>query len=233
MLTLTIDERNIAIKPDTLNSFVRGTVGAKCKVVFTDFWADFNKTVVFKRSLTALGVPYTVLVDELESELTIPWEVLAESGAFKVGAYGTNDTETLPTLWSDSITIEYGSDTAGQAPKPPTPNVYQELIETAKQAVDTAQSVAQRADSGEFNGTDGYTPIKGVDYFDGAKGDKGDKGDKGEQGPAGADGKDYILTDEDRQEIAEIVAESELGAVNDMLDKILASQASYLGGDSV
>jgi hypothetical protein len=27
---------------------------------------------------------------------------------------------------------------------------------------------------------DGYTPIKGVDYFDGEKGDKGDKGDTGE-----------------------------------------------------
>ena len=26
-------------------------------------------------------------------------------------------------------------------------------------------------------GNDGYTPVKGVDYFDGAKGDKGDKGD--------------------------------------------------------
>ena len=46
-------------------------------------------------------------------------------------------------------------------------------------------------------GKDGYTPIKGVDYFDGAKGDKGDKGDTGPkgdkgdtgaQGPAGKDG---------------------------------------------
>ena len=43
-------------------------------------------------------------------------------------------------------------------------------------------------------GNDGYTPIKGVDYFDGAKGDKGDKGEQGpqgiqgEQGPAGNDG---------------------------------------------
>lgn len=30
----------------------------------------------------------------------------------------------------------------------------------------------------------GYTPVKGVDYFDGGKGDKGDKGDKGETGSA-------------------------------------------------
>lgn len=38
------------------------------------------------------------------------------------------------------------------------------------------------------SGRDGYTPQKGVDYFDGAKGDKGDKGDKGEPGAQGSKG---------------------------------------------
>jgi hypothetical protein len=40
-----------------------------------------------------------------------------------------------------------------------------------------------------FDGDDGYTPIKGVDYFDGAKGDQGEKGntgDKGDKGDTGA-----------------------------------------------
>lgn len=202
MLTLTIDERNIKIQAESHDSFVRGTVGAKCKVIFTDFWSTYNKTIVFKRSSNSLGTPYTIFIDKLEDEITIPWEILTESGAFKVGAYGTTNTEILPTLWSDDIVIKYGSDTAGQAPEPPTPSVYQELIETAKQATEVAQSVRDDADSGKFDGKDGYTPIKGVDYFDGAKGDKGDKGDKGEMG---ADGKDYILTDVDKQEIADIV----------------------------
>ena len=207
MLTLTIDERNIKIHAESHDSFVRGTVGAKCKVVFTDFWSSYNKTIVFKRSSNSLGTPYTIFIDKLEDEITIPWEILTESGAFKVGAYGTTNTEILPTLWSDDIVIKYGSDTAGQAPEPPTPSVYQELIETAKQATEVAQSVRDDADSGKFDGKDGvdgkegYTPIKGVDYFDGAKGDKGDKGDKGEPG---ADGKDYNLTDADKTEIAEM-----------------------------
>ena len=42
-----------------------------------------------------------------------------------------------------------------------------------------------------FDGKDGYTPIKGFDYFDGKNGEqgpKGDKGDKGEQGDPGAKG---------------------------------------------
>lgn len=42
------------------------------------------------------------------------------------------------------------------------------------------------------DGQDGYTPVKGVDYFD---------------GEPGADGKDYVLNDDDRTEIAELAAE--------------------------
>ena len=37
-------------------------------------------------------------------------------------------------------------------------------------------------------GKDGYTPIKGVDYFD------------------GEDGKDYVLTSADKQEIADLIS---------------------------
>lgn len=42
-------------------------------------------------------------------------------------------------------------------------------------------------------GKDGYTPVKGVDYFD------------GEPGKDGADGQDYVLTEADKQEIARMV----------------------------
>ena len=42
-------------------------------------------------------------------------------------------------------------------------------------------------------GNDGYTPVKGVDYFD------------GQTGPEGPAGKDYVLTDEDKAEIAGLV----------------------------
>ena len=38
----------------------------------------------------------------------------------------------------------------------------------------------------------GYTPVKGVDYFDGEPGAKGDKGDAGEPGPKGDKGEQGI-----------------------------------------
>lgn len=50
------------------------------------------------------------------------------------------------------------------------------------------------------DGKDGYTPVKGVDYFDGLQGLRGFKGDKGDKGDS------YTLTLVDKQEIAEIVA---------------------------
>lgn len=48
-------------------------------------------------------------------------------------------------------------------------------------------------------GEDGYTPVKGVDYFDGKD------GVDGAPGKDGADGQDYVLTDADKQEIAGMV----------------------------
>lgn len=44
-------------------------------------------------------------------------------------------------------------------------------------------------------GKDGYTPVKGIDYFDGAP------------GKDGIDGKDYVLTDTDKNEIAQLAIE--------------------------
>lgn len=56
------------------------------------------------------------------------------------------------------------------------------------------------------DGIDGYTPIKGVDYFDGKD---------GKDGVNGVDGKDYILTDADKQEIAAMVTPSSGGGAKD------------------
>ena len=65
----------------------------------------------------------------------------------------------------------------------------------------TNEALAQAKASGEFDGKDGkdgYTPLKGVDYFD---------GQPGQPGKDGEPGNDYILTEADKQEIAEQAAE--------------------------
>lgn len=63
------------------------------------------------------------------------------------------------------------------------------------------------------DGTDGYTPQKGVDYFDGAPGADGKdgytpvKGVDYFDGEPGKDGVDYVLTAADKQEIAQLAIE--------------------------
>lgn len=42
------------------------------------------------------------------------------------------------------------------------------------------------------NGTDGYTPVKNLDYFDGAKGDAGADGQNGKDGEDGANGENGV-----------------------------------------
>ena len=62
------------------------------------------------------------------------------------------------------------------------------------------------------DGKDGYTPVKGVDYFDGAP------------GANGQDGKDYVLTEADKQEIAGMVEVSGGGGVSGDCDCIYVGE---------
>ena len=190
MLTLQATQKEMKITTEA--EFVRGTVGVDCRIVFDEFWQDYDKFVVFERTNTC-GKAIEIFVDLMDKVITIPHEILAESGDFVVGVYGLKDNEVLPTLYSDKIKIAYGTETSGTPPTEPTPNPYEQIIAIAKETEQIAQSVRDDADSGKFDGKDGYTPIKGVDYFDGEKGDKGDKGDT------------YTLTETDKTDIADIV----------------------------
>lgn len=167
MLTLKIKEQNIVISNP--QKFVKGTVGAKCKVVFDPCWKNYNRTIVFKQSTKFGGGPITVYVPDMTSELTIPWEVMVKVGSFKIGAYGTTDELTTPTLWCEPIEVVDGTDTTGKAPQEPSTNVYNQLIDIANEAVSVAQSIRADADSGKF------------------------------------DGDDYVLTEADKKEIADMV----------------------------
>jgi hypothetical protein len=82
----------------------------------------------------------------------------------------------------------------------------------------TEEILAQAKASGEFNGSDGkdgYTPVKGIDYFDGKD------GKDGKDGYTPVKGTDYF-TEEDKAEIAEqaagLVEIPEVGGVSDWND---------------
>lgn len=95
-------------------------------------------------------------------------------------------------------------------PKPPeyiyTPTevkTFQILVDDVNRSIETlnteVQTIKNLRDSGAFDGKDGYTPIKGVDYFDGEPGMPGEPGQPGYtpikgvdyfDGAPGAPGKD-------------------------------------------
>ena len=77
-------------------------------------------------------------------------------------------------------------------------------------------------------GKDGYTPIKGVDYFDGKKGDPFTYEDFTAEQLEELKGKDYVLTDADKQEIVDEVVGTGGGTAERPTKPI---ELSYLNGD--
>jgi hypothetical protein len=81
-------------------------------------------------------------------------------------------------------------------------------------------------------GDQGEQGIQGEVGPEGPKGDKGDKGDTGETGPQGPAGADYILTEEDKQEIAGMVEVSGGGDV-DLTDYYTKTEVDELIPEAV
>lgn len=83
---------------------------------------------------------------------------------------------------------------------------------TPRKGIDYFDGVDGKNGQNGKDGQDGYTPIKGKDYFDGEDGKDGYTPIKGvdyfdgKDGKDGENGKDYILTDADKTEIAEQAA---------------------------
>jgi lysophospholipase L1-like esterase len=174
---------------------VAGRVGMEAAFHFSPEWDGLGKTAVFE----AGGIAKDVIVGD--DPCIVPHECMIEGAELRVGIYGmsTDGTVVIPTVYALVGTVKKGADPSGDESYPPTPDVGEQAVaaaSTALQAAAAAQEVAaeiqRRADAGEFDGAPGYTPVKGKDYFDGAP---------------GKDGNDYVLTEADKVEIAEIAAD--------------------------
>lgn len=113
--------------------------------------------------ITAIFNDYVVVLDE-NNECLVPWEVLQNPGVVNVSAFcGDLHTASVATM-----VVKPSGYTEGETPEPPTPGVYAQLTGLVQNAVDTANSVQQRANAGEFdgqdgkNGADGYSPVATV-----------------------------------------------------------------------
>lgn len=127
---------------------------------FDSIWDGLDRTAVFQAGDSKISV----ILDDT-NQCQIPWEVLENPRrTLEVGVYGTrNGTVVLPTVWVSLGEIKQGV-SLGDNNQPPTPDVYSQILQVAKDAEDVAQSVRDDADSGKFNGEQGPTGPQGYTY---------------------------------------------------------------------
>lgn len=149
---------------------VAGRVGMEAAFHFSPEWDGLGKTAVFE----AGGVAKDVIVGD--DPCIVPHECMIEGAELRVGIYGmsTDGSIVIPTVYAFVGVVKEGADPSGDESYPPTPDVGEQAaaaasvaMQAAAEAKATAEDIERRADSGEFNGKNGYTPIKGVDYTDG------------------------------------------------------------------
>ncbi|MCI8857214.1 MAG: hypothetical protein HFH26_11840 [Clostridiaceae bacterium] len=109
-----------------------GSVGIyPVQFAFSADWDGLSKTAVFRAGTVSRSILLT------GNETVIPWEVLEKSGFhLQAGVYGTRGEEmVLPTVWADLGVILEGV-SGGAASKPPTPGVYEQILEMLKEKAD-------------------------------------------------------------------------------------------------
>lgn len=115
---------NIAKVVESPHRITAGTVGLPIEFSFDWQWDGLQKTAVFR-------VRHDVkIVEGLETETTVPWELLKKPGAWlSVGVYGVNQDGSIaiPTIWANVRTIKDGVDPEGDPSAEPTLPVWQRL----------------------------------------------------------------------------------------------------------
>lgn len=119
-------------------------------------------------------------------------------------------------LERNPISIKVDSELSAESENPVQNKVValalKEKLDSSKlpEAINTA--LAQAKASGEFNGKDGqdgqdgYTPQKGVDYFDGQDGKNGEDGKDGADGKTPVKGTDYFTTEDKKELVTDVLA---------------------------
>lgn len=161
MITHELKVSKYNVTPNVLELGTKGSYGnEKIKLTFGDGWDGLTRTITFYMSRSP-GISVLIPDDGL---IDVPHEATAEAGKHKfvVSGYsgdrlihafeGTYEVKNVPL----HATLE-GTE--------PTPSIFQQITEMMQTAVETAESIEERANSGEFNGPPG------------PQGEKGDKGD--------------------------------------------------------
>ena len=136
----------------------------KIKFNFPKSWNGYTKTAVFRNAENILSVILNGSSNLCtgEDECYIPHEVI-KSPEFTVSVFGVSD-DARATSSQTVIRVIPSGYGEGDEPSNPTPSEYEQLLNLASETKEIAHSVRTDADNGVFDGNDGYTPQKGIDY---------------------------------------------------------------------
>ena len=200
------DSHRYNLQFDVDGQFVKRTDNnlpvAKCKNLFK---AKFNfigdEWTGTKTALFAQGEYSKSVVLDDNDECVIPWEFFDTDENMTIGKVSVSCGDLVTTNCA-TVKITKSGYQESDASVPPSPDVYQQLVELAEDTKEIAQSVREDADAGEFDGEEGYSPkvslteeldgvtvtVQNKDGQQSAKVKNGKDGKPGKNGDPGADG---------------------------------------------
>lgn len=153
MIRLSLTRADASVtETETLTA---GRVGLECAFTFNADWDGLEKVAVFEGAETievALGTANVAVV---------PPACMATAGYnLRCGAYGMSATQAIviPTVWAKAGKIK-DSAAPDESLADFTPTLAAQVIAKADSAEETANTIAERASRGEF---DGFSPYVGV-----------------------------------------------------------------------
>lgn len=196
------DSHRYNLQFDVDGQFVKRTDNnlpvAKCKNLFK---AKFNfigdEWTGTKTALFAQGEYSKSVVLDDNDECVIPWEFFDTDENMTIGKVSVSCGDLVTTNCA-TVKITKSGYQESDASVPPSPDVYQQLIELAEDTKKIAQSVREDADAGEFDGEEGYSPkVSLTEELDGVTVTVQNKdGQQSAKVKNGKDGKNYEHSEE-------------------------------------
>jgi hypothetical protein len=147
------------IAPDRIVAGTAGSYGLeRMALTFSEEWKDVAKTVTFYPPKSR---PVSVVLADGD-EFDIPHEATAKSGEISFTVLGYRDGKRIFSVTGEMLVLAT-KNKEGVPSEEPTPSEKEQVLAYV-------QDVKEMIDAGKIKGEDGYTPIKGVDYFDGKDG---------------------------------------------------------------
>ncbi len=126
------------------------------KFVFPENWDGLTKTAVFTKGSKTVSI---ILDDNNElytgdDTCLVPHEIITPP-EFAISVFGYLDG-VRATSARGTVTVIPSGYELGDAPQPPTPTVYEQIVDIINDTKEIAQSVRDDADEGEFDGKSAY-----------------------------------------------------------------------------